>query len=419
MTKGQGVAAGADDLMKPLSGSRKGTRKASRFVVPWSKIVFATTGLILISLSVYLAIAEDPLGGEPHATAPIEVQDALVTSEAAQRSELARIAEMPSDRMQSTMVEIEERSGVSVVRPDGSAGSQSVIITIPQGTPSGSTQAQTGSLPMSMELAAAPDSRLVERTRHGMLPRIGDDGALPWEVYSRPPLPTAAARGRVAILVTGLGISQSATMEAIARLPPEVTLAFAPYGGDLDRMVTRARTGGHEVMLQIPMEPFDFPDNDPGPHTLTVKANAEENREKLHWVMGRFSGYTGIVNFMGARLTADEAALAPIVQEIASRGLAILDDGTSSRSLVRRVAESANAPFARASLVIDAVPRAEAIDAMLERLEQQALSEGFAIATASALPLSVDRIARWAAQAGDRGILLVPVSAAYRNEVRG
>jgi uncharacterized protein len=184
-------------------------------------------------------------------------------------------------------------------------------------------------------------------------------------------------------------------------------------------MVGRARAGGHEVMLQIPMEPFDFPENDPGPHTLTVNAGEAENREKLNWVMGRFSGYTGIVNFMGARLTADEAALRPIIGEIGARGLAILDDGTSSRSLVRRVAEAANVPSARAGLVVDAVPRADGIDAMLARLEEQAVREGFAIGTASALPVSIDRIARWAAEAERRGIQLVPVSAAFRTEVGG
>jgi len=413
------VASGADDLTTPLSGSRRGKRKPSRFVVPWSKIVFAGTGFLLVSLSVYLAIAEDPLGGQPHATALIETRDALVGDAVPPRDDLARIAEIPSDRMQSTTVEIEQQSGVSVVRPDGSAGSQSVIITIPQDAPGAAGQMQAASLPARTGMVPAPDARIAERTRHGTLPRIGDDGERAWDVYSRPPAGAASARARVAILVTGLGISQSATNDAIAKLPPDVTLAFAPYGTDLERLVSRARTNGHEVMLQVPMEPFDYPDNDPGPHTLTVQAKAEENREKLHWVMGRFAGYTGIVNFMGARLTADEAALTPIIEEIASRGLAILDDGTSSRSLVRRAAEGANAPVARASLVIDAVPRAEAIDAMLDRLEEQARSEGFAIATASALPLSVDRIARWAAQASERGIVLVPVSAAFRNEVRG
>ena len=412
------MASGSDDLTTPLSGARKGRQKASRFAIPWSKTVFAIAGFLFVALSVYLTIAEDPLGGEPHATAQIETRD-LTRESVAQDGSMARVAEMPSDRRPITVVEIESQSGVSVVRPDGSSGSQAVIITIPEGTPSGGGLLQTSSLPSALGMVPAPDSRIVERTRHGILPRIGDDGARPWEVYARPPTSTVSARGRIAILITGLGISQSATNEAIAKLPPDVTLAFAPYGTDLERLVNRARTSGHEVMLQVPMEPFDYPNNDPGPHTLRVNAGANENIEKLHWVMGRFSGYTGIVNFMGARLTADEAVLAPIMQEISSRGLAVLDDGTSSRSLMRRVAEGANVPSARASLVIDAVPRAEAIDAMLARLEELALTEGFAIATASALPLSVDRIARWAAQAAERGVLLVPISAAYRNEVRG
>jgi polysaccharide deacetylase 2 family uncharacterized protein YibQ len=412
------LASGSDDLTTPLPGARKSRQKASRFAIPWSKTVFTIAGFLVVALSVYLAIAEDPLGGEPHATAQIETRD-VARDAAAQDGNMARIAEMPSDRRQTTVVEFDSQSGVSVVRPDGSSGSQAVIITIPEGTPSGGGLMQTSSLPSVSGMVPAPDSRIVERTRHGVLPRIGDDGARPWDVYARPPVSAVSARGRIAILITGLGISQSATNEAIAKLPPDVTLAFAPYGTDLERLVTRARTSGHEVMLQVPMEPFDYPDNDPGPHTLTVNAGANANLEKLHWVMGRFSGYTGIVNFMGARLTADESALTPIMQEIAARGLAVLDDGTSSRSLVRRVAEGANVPSARASLVIDAVPRAEAIDAMLARLEELALTEGFAIATASALPLSVDRIARWAAQAAERGVLLVPVSAAYRNGVRG
>ena len=410
------MAPGSDDLTTPLPGARKGGRKALQFAFPWSRIVFGASGLLLVSLSVYLAIAEDPLGGEPYATARIEERPAGVDASAPGGSS-ALIAELPSHRMQSTAVEIEQSSGVTILRPDGSGGSQAVIITIPEGTPGVRTELQ--SPPPSLGMVPAPDARVSERTRHGVLPRIGDDGARPWEVYARPPVSTAAANGRVAILITGLGISQSATSEAIARLPPDVTLAFAPYGADLERLVSRARSNGHEVMLQAPMEPFDYPDNDPGPHTLTVNARAEENRDRLHWVMGRFSGYTGIVNFMGARLTADEAALAPIMREIGSRGLVVLDDGTSSRSLLRRVAESANVPAARAALVIDAVPRAEAIDAMLGRLEELARSEGFVIATASALPLSIDRIARWSAQAAERGILLVPVSAAYRNEVRG
>ena len=192
-----------------------------------------------------------------------------------------------------------------------------------------------------------------------------------------------------------------------------MTLAFAPYGSDLDRQVAGAREGGHEVMLQAPMEPFDYPDNDPGPHTLTARAKAQENIGHLHWAMGRFAGYVGIINFMGAKLTADQGALAPILREIGSRGLVFVDDGSSSRSVVGQVGSTVETPTARADMVLDGVPRPDAIDRQLERLEQLARQRGLAIASASALPVTVDRIAQWARTLEARGVLLVPVSSAF------
>ena len=143
-----------------------------------------------------------------------------------------------------------------------------------------------------VKLAPAPDPRLVERTRLGLLPRIGEDGTRPAQAYARP---AAAVSGpRIGLLVAGLGISQSVTADAIAKLPSAVTLAFGPYGTDLERAAAEARESGHEVMLQVPMEPFDYPDNDPGPHTLKVRAPVQDNIQRLQWVMGRFSGYTGL-----------------------------------------------------------------------------------------------------------------------------
>jgi polysaccharide deacetylase 2 family uncharacterized protein YibQ len=270
-------------------------------------------------------------------------------------------------------------------------------------------------VPTSSALTPAPDPRLIERTRNGILPRIGPDGARPAEVYARPEaaLPNGAPVARVAVVVGGLGIGHAATAAAISKLPAAVTLAFAPYGSDLDQHVTRAREDGHEVMLQAPMEPFDFPDNDPGPHTLTVDAKAQDNIERLHWVMARFMGYVGLVNFMGAKLTAHETALAPILREIGERGLVFLDDGSSARSLAGTVGAAVRAPTVRADVVLDTVARADAIDQELERLEQSARRRGLAIATASALPVTIDRVARWARTLEARGVLLVPVSSAF------
>jgi polysaccharide deacetylase 2 family uncharacterized protein YibQ len=357
------------------------------------------------SLALYVAFVDDPLGGEPHALVPIESKLPRAEPEAREARDappprMPDVAQQPDTRPRASASDVESASGVSVVRPDGVGPPPSLVIKVPT----------------SSALSPAPDPRLIERTRNGNLPRIGADGARPAEVYARPDnmLPGGAPPvARVAIVVAGLGISQTATAAAISKLPPAVTLAFAPYGTDLEQHVTRARDGGHEVMLQAPMEPFDFPDNDPGPHTLTVEAKAQDNLERLHWVMARFTGYVGLVNFMGSKLTAHEAALAPILQEIGTRGLVFLDDGSSSRSLAGTVGVAVRTPTARADVVLDAVPRPDAIDKELERLEETARRRGLAIGTAGALPVTVDRVARWARTLESRGVLLVPVSSAF------
>jgi polysaccharide deacetylase 2 family uncharacterized protein YibQ len=194
-----------------------------------------------------------------------------------------------------------------------------------------------------------------------------------------------------------------------------VTLAFTPYGADLARWIARARGAGHEILLQLPMEPFDYPDNDPGPQTLLSSLSLEQNLDRLHWFLSRFQGYIGVTNFMGARFTSSEAALAPVLRDLAKRGLVYLDDGSSPRSLAQTVAGSVKLPFLKADVVVDAAPNWAAIDAALDRLEKLAAERGFAVGSASALPISIERIARWVKAAEGRGIRVVPLSVVLRH----
>jgi polysaccharide deacetylase 2 family uncharacterized protein YibQ len=387
------------DLQKPLGTARDA--RARRAMPAWLPSALAAVPLgLLLGGGLYVGLVSHPDGGRPLAAAPIEEAPSPARPQfsfSAQDAVQPALQPAQQPPAESTAGQLEQDSGVRVLRPGGTDSPNSVIIRVPD---SG-----------VVRLAAAPDRRLTERSRHGILPRIGDDGARPSQVYARPVPPTvAAAPVRVAILMGGLGISASATADAIARLPGEVSLAFAPYGGDLEKLVQRARGDGHEVFLQVPMEPFDYPDNDPGPHTLTTGQSAPDNLERLRWVMSRIVGYVGIVNFMGGRFMSDEAALNPVLRELAERGLMVVDDGSSGRSLMLPAAAGLRAVALKADLVLDLTQRTDAIDRELARLEQQARERGFAVASASALPLSIDRVSRWARTLEQRGIKLVPVS---------
>jgi polysaccharide deacetylase 2 family uncharacterized protein YibQ len=223
----------------------------------------------------------------------------------------------------------------------------------------------------------------------------------------------------VSIVIGGLGVGAAKTTDAIMKLPPAVTLAFTPYGSDPARLAERARAQRHEILLQIPMEPFDYPDNDPGPQTLLTTLGAEQNLDRLYWHLSRFQGYAGIANFMGGRFVVTDGVMQPIVREAAKRGLGYFDDGSAPRSVAASQAAAQAMPFGRADMTIDAVPTAGEIDRALAKLENLAKERGAAVGIASALPVSIERIGAWTKALESRGILLVPLTTAMLKSKSG
>ncbi len=286
----------------------------------------------------------------------------------------------------------------------------------------GGTQVQEAALagrPAARVPAGPAPDALIELSAFGPLPRIGPDGQRPLEAYSRPSAAAAGdARPRVAIVIGGLGMSQTGTEQAIRVLPEDVTLAFAPYGGSLQRWVDKARLEGHEVLLQLPLEPVGYPAQDPGEHTLIASSDPASYEDDLAWNLGRMTSYAGVMNYMGGRFTGDAEVVAPFLSRIAARGLLYLDDGTSPDSVALDLGRSLGAPVAGADIVLDMERSAAAIERSLAALEVMARERGSAIGVASAFPLSTATIARWARTAADRGIVLVPVSAAAGNDGR-
>jgi polysaccharide deacetylase 2 family uncharacterized protein YibQ len=344
--------------------------------------------------------------------APYETS-AGVSSDARPPHRIAEVASettatVPAQKADLRAEVVERRTGVKIVRAGGGTAPEALIIDV--------TKALNTGMP------GAPDPGLIEQTPHGPVPRIGTDGARASEVYARPAVSSGGltqGSPRIALLIGGMGLAPHATELAIANLPGAVTLGFAPYGADLARETARAREAGHEVVLQIPMEPFDFPRDNPGPHTLLVGAGKAANIDNLTWLMSRFTGYAGVTNFLGGKFTADAKALTPVLHEIAARGLFYVDDGTSAQSLAVTLAPSQALAAARADLILDLKAEPAAIEAALARLEAIARDKGLAIGTASALPSSIAIIGRFARALESRGIALIPLSAAMPGQKPG
>lgn len=262
-------------------------------------------------------------------------------------------------------------------------------------------------------LQPAPDPGLIEQTSIGPLPRIGDDGRLPWQVYARP-FDNRDTRPRIALIMSGLGLSGAATQAAIQGLPGGVSLAFQPFADNLQQWIRLARAAGHEVYLNLPMEPVDFPASDPGPRALFVAYAPEENIERLEWALSRVSGYVGLLNHMGSRFTTSREAMLPIMTTLEQRGLAFVDARVSARSVATVLATEKNVPRAINDRFLDAreVSR-DTVDARLAELESIAGEVGVSVGIGQAFPVTIARIREWAATLNGKGIVLAPVSAVF------
>ncbi|VAV86653.1 Possible divergent polysaccharide deacetylase [hydrothermal vent metagenome] len=288
-------------------------------------------------------------------------------------------------------------------------------ITVPKATPHDTTTTTehhaTPTLPVSADaLPQAPIAGLSEPGPGGRLPMISEAGQRPASAYARP---FAAKPGKpvVSLVVGGLGMMKNTTMAAIEELPAEVTLSFVPYTPDLQSWVDRARAAGHEVMIELPMEPFGYPDTDPGPYTLLSTASSAENTRRLEWLLSRTTGYFGVTNYMGSKLTASENALAPVFRGLNRRGVDFLYDGETRRSSLTNVAKAEGLSWTIADRIVDIKQTTAAIDDQLLRLEALAIQNGSAIGKGFSWPVTIKQLRDWTGSLEAKGYQLAPVSA--------
>jgi polysaccharide deacetylase 2 family uncharacterized protein YibQ len=233
---------------------------------------------------------------------------------------------------------------------------------------------------------------------------------IPAERFARP-FSNPEGRPAVALVIGGLGINARQTQAAIDELPPEVTLAFAPDARGLDRWVRQARAKGHEVLIEVPMEAYEYGRLNMHPDTLVAGRDLSGNTARLERVLSRTNGFFGVMNYQGAKFAADEAAVSAMMSAVAARGLAFVDDGSLSRASFANSAAESGVHFVRASAPIDTRQAVDDIVAELMELETLALEHGAAMGSGFAFPVTLAAVTLWISQLEAKGFALAPVSA--------
>jgi uncharacterized protein len=387
-----------DELKQPL-------HKRSLSQRLWAKrpsALFSAYSLAIIGLvggTVFLVKQPMPFAGEPMvamAIPPAQPEEikvaAIETLPESSPEETASIDEAPVEK---ATVKVEEPVEQQTYQQDA------VIFVSPK-----------------VPLTKAPITGLVELIEQGPLPKIGG-GQKPSDAYARR-VPMGIIHSdspKIVIILGGMGLNEKLTAAAIKELPADISFAFAPYGNNLQAQVNKARAQGHEVLLQLPLEPVGYPASNPGPKTLLADADAAENLDSLYWHMSRFTGYTGIVTYMGGRFLSSQSATKSLLLEMRKRGLLFIEDGTLPLSASTEVGKSLQFPVQRGQTVIDADANPESINSALNLLEEEARTNGTAIGIGSGLDVTIKTLAEWAKSAAERGVILVPANAAFKGRM--
>jgi polysaccharide deacetylase 2 family uncharacterized protein YibQ len=253
------------------------------------------------------------------------------------------------------------------------------------------------------------DPALLEWRDGIALPRIAADGRRPLDLYARTVPADAAGRPRIAVLIVDLGLDAE-RLEQSVQLPGTTSFAHTPYAAHLPAWQRHARWHGHEVLLDLPLQPRDFPASDLGPWALDPLAPTEVRLLGLERVLARSDGYVGLAA-ASEGFTDMPDRFAPLAEVLAGRGLGFVELGDDR---LAAVAARAGLAYATAVGPLDAVPDPDAIDAALGQLEGQALREGVALGYLQPYPLSFDRLWQWGRTLDAKGITLVPVSGLLR-----
>jgi len=390
------------------------------------KTLYITSGVtaaVFLAFILLMSLVDAPLGGQPYTITKLtdrkKAEDKLalkLEAMADEKNKRPKKKEASSqDEPRYFSKDKEQKRGNSVVmRGEGTAlDAPSKDVQHLKANETISDNLELADI-KSSGLTQAPDKDLIEKSQYGLLPRIAHNGRRAQDVYARPNHGKhfrSKSVKTIAILVTDLGLSQPVSKNAIEKLPPEVTLSFNPYAGQLESWVRRARRGGHELMLQVPMEPFDYPDNDPGPHTLLSGLSDTVNLQRLKWIMARMTGYIGMVNINGSKFSSIESAMHPILHELKVRGLTFMDAHPQAPEISYQLSQEIKLDYLQGSVIIDRVQTKTSIDLSLKKLEELANKNGSAIGVMSGLPLSVQRLTEWSASLKKKGIHLVPLSA--------
>lgn len=181
-----------------------------------------------------------------------------------------------------------------------------------------------------------------EKGRRQVLKIIDNETKQPYNIelfYKSNPASNSPKDKVLAIIVDDFGNFKGKLLEGFAKTNPAVCFAIMPQTPYAAEAMEIASQFGHESIIHVPMEPMNYPRENPGDHAIFIQHSSGEIKRRLERFINQLPDCIGINNHMGSLATSDEATMIAVMQTIKKHNLMFVDSRTTNTSVAYQIAQ--------------------------------------------------------------------------------
>ncbi|MBU0993733.1 MAG: divergent polysaccharide deacetylase family protein [Proteobacteria bacterium] len=193
----------------------------------------------------------------------------------------------------------------------------------------------------------------------------------------------------VSIIIDDLGYDYHLAT-GFLELNTDLTFSILPHSPHGTEIAELAHQKNVEIMLHLPMEPFNYPKADPGPGTLFESMSPDKLIDQLTANLDSIPYIKGVNNHMGSKISTNEPQIHQIFSILKKRNLFFIDSRTTNKTICQPAARLFQIPFAQRNIFLDNRQDAVEVQKQIFKLVKMAESKGEVVGIGHAYQITLD-----------------------------
>ena len=190
--------------------------------------------------------------------------------------------------------------------------------------------------------------------------------------------PVEEPQAKIAVIIDDVGYP-SFIIDDYRKFEGKLTFSVLPFQPESATYAQLLHHEGFEIMIHIPMEPENYPDEDPGEGALFVTDEKDEVERKLKNMIEGTPHARGANNHMGSRATQNPELMTYTLSYLQQHGFYFVDSRTTHLSSAYELSRQLHMRSAERDVFLDNHDDFTYINEQFEKLKRIAKERGTAI----------------------------------------